>query len=185
MVARADATARTAESILIAAADVFWEDPRPDVNLERVAHLAGVSVRTVLRRFGSKEGLLAAAADREMRAVAAQRGQAPPGDLAATVDILLEHYEDYGRKVLKLLAAEATSPALQALADQGRVVHRQWCEDVFAHSLAGLPGSDRRRRLAQLVAVCDVQTWRLLRLDAALSRTQTHLALTEMLTPLT
>jgi hypothetical protein len=42
----------------------------------------------------------------------------------------------------------------------------------------------RERRLAQLVAVCDLSTWRLLRLDAGLSRRQTHLALLELLEPL-
>ena len=49
------------------------------------------------------------------------------------------------------------------------------------------PGRGRRarRRLAQLVAVCDVYTWKLLRRDAGLSRRQTELALVELLEPLT
>jgi hypothetical protein len=34
---------------------------------------------------------------------------------------------------------------------------------------------------AQLVAVCDVYTWRLLRRQSGLSRRQTELALTELL----
>jgi hypothetical protein len=44
---------------------------------------------------------------------------------------------------------------------------------------------ERARRLAQLVAVCDVYTWKLLRRDAALSRRQTELAVIELLQPLT
>src|SRR5215469_11979235 len=38
--------------------------------------------------------------------------------------------------------------------------------------------------MAQIVAVCDVYTWKLLRRDAGLSRPQTELALAELLIPL-
>ena len=54
---RADATGRTREGILAAAQALFREDPRLDPSLETVAERAGVSARTVLRQFGSKEGL--------------------------------------------------------------------------------------------------------------------------------
>jgi hypothetical protein len=43
---------------------------------------------------------------------------------------------------------------------------------------------ERERRLAQFVALCDVYTWKLLRRDARLSRSQTELAMTELLNPL-
>ena len=43
---------------------------------------------------------------------------------------------------------------------------------------------EHQRRLAQLVAVCDVYTWKLLRRDAGLSRDQTELAIVELLNPL-
>lgn len=184
MSARADAAARTSEAILAAATGIFWEDPRADVNLEAVAERANVSVRTVLRRFGSKEGLLAAAGDREMRLVGEQRGQARPGDIDHTVQTLLDHYEVYGPRVLKLLSAEASSPALRERADIGREVHRQWCQKVFEPLITSTPAPARARRIAQLVAICDVQTWRLLRLDSALSRQQTHEALVEMISAL-
>jgi hypothetical protein len=39
--------------------------------------------------------------------------------------------------------------------------------------------------MAQFVAICDVYTWKLLRLDAGLSRRQAAVALVEMLTPFT
>lgn len=185
MGARAEAAERTSEEILAAAAEVFWSQPRADLALDEVARRAGVSVRTVLRKFGSKEGLLAAAGDREQRLVGAQRGQAPPGDVEAAMEVLLEHYESYGTKVLRLLAAESSSPALRELADRGRAVHRQWCRTVFAPFLSSLRGVARRRREAQFVAICDVQTWRLLRLDSGLSVNQTRVALTEMVMPLT
>lgn len=56
---------------------------------------------------------------------------------------------------------------------------------VFSPWRAGRTGVARRRLLAQLVAVCDVYTWKLLRLDFGLSRHQTELALRGLLDPLT
>jgi hypothetical protein len=55
---------------------VFWQRPVDDIPLEEVAGRAGVSVQTVIRRFGGKQGLLAAAAERETERVRRQRDQA-------------------------------------------------------------------------------------------------------------
>ncbi|HET9322167.1 MAG TPA: hypothetical protein VFO27_20405, partial [Bryobacteraceae bacterium] len=63
-------------------------------------------------------------------------------------------------------------------------VHREWCELVFASALSGLRHNERARRLAQLVAVCDVYTWKLLRVQSGLTRRQTELALVELVNPL-
>lgn len=185
MTARADAATATGERILDAAIAVFWERPVDEIPLEEVARRAGVSVQTVIRRFGGKHALLAAAAERETERVRQQRAQAPVGDLLRAVDNLLDHYEELGLPVLRLLAQEDRSPALRALAERGRTYHAEWCERVFAPHLAGLSGADRARRLAQLIAVTDVQTWKLLRHDRQLSRRQTALALMELLQPLT
>ena len=185
MQARAEAAAATGERILDAAVAVFWQRPVDDIPLEEVARRARVSVQTVNRRFGGKQGLLAATAQREADRVRRQRDQAPVGDLPGTVRNLVDHYEELGVPVLRLLAQEDRSPALHALADQGRAYHAGWCERVFAPVLEGLRGTERARRLAQLVAVTDVLTWKLLRRDRDLSRRQTELALIELLQPLT
>jgi AcrR family transcriptional regulator len=184
MVARAQAAAATAERVLDAAAGLFWEQPGDQISLDEVARRAGVSVQTVIRRFGGKDGLFAAAWERESERVRRQRDQAPPGDVAAAVRVLAEHYEMFGDRVLKLLAEEDRVPRLREIADRGRAFHRDWCARVFASALAGCPAVARERRLAQFVAVCDVYTWKLLRRDAGLSRRQTELALTELLNPL-
>jgi len=73
---------------------------------------------------------------------------------------------------------------LGPIADGGRALHQDWCKRVFAGALAGRAPLVRRRRLAQLVAVCDVYMWKLLRRDAGLSRAQTELAIVELLTPI-
>lgn len=184
MGARADAAAETAERILDAAVAAFWDRPSDQLLLDDVADRAGVSVRTVIRRFGTKEQLFAAAAAHELRRTRDSRETAAAGDTAAAIAVLVEHYEVMGDRVLKLLAEESRLPAMRAIADSGRAVHREWCARVFAPALAGLRGVDRARRLAQLVAVCDVYTWKLLRRDSRLSRRQTELALVELVAPL-
>jgi AcrR family transcriptional regulator len=185
MRARAENAEQTANRILAAAVELFWERPTTELSLDAVAERAGVSTRTVIRRFGGKDQLLVAAGDWDRRRVTDQRDRAPVGDVVMAVEVLVEHYEELGEKVLRLLAAQATMPALSPLVDQGRQVHRRWCRRVFAPYLEGLSASERRRRLAQYVAVCDVYTWKLLRLDSGLSRRQTQTALVEILIPLT
>jgi AcrR family transcriptional regulator len=184
MQARAEAAAATGDRILDAAVQVFWELPTEQVSLGEVARRADVTVQTVIRRFEGREGLMAAAARRESEKVRTQRMQAPIGDVVGAVQVLVEHYEDLGDKVLKMLAEENHAPQLREIADSGREVHRQWCERVFAPALSQLRGQDRERRLAQLVAVCDVYMWKLLRRQAGLSRRQTELALVELLNSL-
>lgn len=185
MVARAEAAAATAERILEATAEVFWESPTATVSLEEVARHSGVTVQTILRHFGSRDALMAAAADRESAKVRSQRDRAEPGKVQQAVSILVDHYEETGRKVLRMLAEEERVPSLKVIVDQGRELHREWCQRVFAPALARIPDpKTRRRRLAQFVAVCDVYTWKLLRVDQGLSRRESELALGELLNSL-
>lgn len=180
MVARAEATAATAERILDAATEVFWELPTDQISLDEVGRRAGVTVQTLIRRFGGREGLLAAGVQREAEKIQTQRMKAPVGDVALAVHELIDHYEALGDRVLKMLAEEDRLPGLRKIADGGRAVHREWCEGVFAPALSRMRHADRERRLAQLVAVCDVYTWKLLRRQAGLSRRQTELAVVEL-----
>jgi AcrR family transcriptional regulator len=182
MTARAAAAAATGERILDAAAEVFYATG--DLSLDAVAARAGVSVQTVIRRFGGRDGLFAAGLERESGRVRDQRDTAVVGDVDDAVRVLLDHYEEYGERVLTLLALEHRSPAAAEVVAQGRALHRSWCERVLGPALAGLDGAARARRLAQLVAVTDVLTWKLLRRDAGLPRADVELALRELLQPL-
>jgi AcrR family transcriptional regulator len=181
--ARAEAAAATGERILDVTTDLFWERPTDQISLAEVARRSGVTVQTVLRRFGSKDDLLGAAAERQFARTTEER-RPPADDPVGAVDVLLGHYEANGPGVLRLLAAEQSSPALARYADLGRRLHVEWCEHAFPSALLSLTGAARARRLAQVVAVCDVYTWKLLRQDAGLSRPQTRLALLELLEPL-
>lgn len=184
MVRRAETTARTRDRILDATAQLFWEEPGRDLTLERIAATAGVTVQTVIRHFGGRTGTFEAAVEREIARVRDERDPAAVSSTRDAVHQLVAHYERLGDRVMVLLAEEHRSAAVAAVLERGRLAHRRWCEEIFANALSGLSGPARRRRLAQLVAVCDVYTWKLLRRDAGLGRSATELALVELLTPL-
>jgi AcrR family transcriptional regulator len=185
MQSRAAATAATGTRILDAAETLFWAEPVAEISLDRIAELSGVTVQTVLRRYKSKDGLFEAAAQRAYERVGRQRDAAPKDDPAGAVRNLIDHYEEIGDRVLRLLGEEEKVPGLRKLTDRGRDFHRDWCQRVFDAALADLRGAARARRLAQLIAVTDVYMWKLLRRDRALSRRQTELAICELLEPLT
>jgi hypothetical protein len=80
---------------------------------------------------------------------------------------------------LRLLAQEDRVPQLREIADRGREFHYEWVERTFAPFLQNQDG--RRRLRAQLIALTDVYTWKLLHLDLSLDRAETRHALIEMI----
>lgn len=165
MRARAEATQATAERILDAAFEAFGSRSFGDVTLQEIANTAGVAVQTVIRRFGSKEGLFDAVGDRERSRVRAQR-QVPEGaDLQRRIEVLVEHYEEDGDMVLRLIGEEDRSPAVARVVAEGRKLHRRWVETNLAEVVASSRGAERRKRVDAAVAATDVFTWRLLRRD--------------------
>jgi AcrR family transcriptional regulator len=178
---RAEATRRTRQRILESALRFAAERYYDDVTLDAIAESAGVTVQTVLRHFPSKEVLAAAAAKLGTGIVEAQRGEAPVGDLRGAVRNLMDHYESgWGDLSLRLLAQEERVPPIGEITDHARGVHCDWVARLFKPMLATRRGRSRERLLAQLVAICDVYTWKILRRDRGLSREQTELALVEM-----
>ena len=180
---RAEPKAETQRRLLKAAKRLFLERPYPEVRLEDIAAVAGVSAPTVIHRFGSKEALLAAAIRSMQREVVAQRGQALVGDPGTAITNLVDHYERWGDPVIHFLSQEAAVPAILEITDSGRAFHVEWVERTFASSLPK-DSATRRRRLAQLTAVMDVYVWKVLRRDRGLSRDDTEAALLEAVTAL-
>lgn len=181
MVARAEAAARTHRQIVDAALLLYTERAFDQVSLEDVAARAGVTVRTVLRRFGTKEGLVEAVAEAGDAAIEDRRQEAPPGDVRAAARCLVGDYERYGDAIVRLLSEEERVPAFRRITERGRRLHREWVERAFAPQLAQRRGAARRRLLAALIAITDVYTWKLLRRDQRLSRALTAEVLEEML----
>jgi AcrR family transcriptional regulator len=181
MRARAEAAEQTRQRVLQAFVELSMERWLDQISLEDVATRAGVSLQTVFRRFGSKDGLLAAVGEEEGPRVEAQRAQAPVGDVAGEISTLFDHYEEMGDLVLRLLAQEERYPPIRAQTDRGRMLHREWVSRTFAPLLAGTAGAERERLQAQLIAITDVYVWKLLRRDLKLERPQAELALREMI----
>lgn len=179
MRARAEAAEETRRRILEAVISLHMERYYDQISLEAVAERAGVTVQTVLRRFGSKERLIDAATEVARGRVIRQRGEAPVGDVAGAVENLVDHYEEWGDSTLRLLAQEDRVPAFRRATDAGRSMHREWVERTFAPLLDGRSGEARERLLAELIAVCDVYFWKILRRDLGLGRGQTETALVE------
>lgn len=185
MTARAEAAEQTGERIVDAMLNRFASTPYDRIRLDDIAADAEVTVQTVVRRFGSKHGLLASAVQREFSRLAADRAAAMGDSPEATLRSLVAYYEHHGALILKLYAEAHQAPGVPELAQRGRDYHVQWCREAFADALgSGLDRRTRGRRLAQIVAVCDATTWRILRHDGGLSRRQTEQALLELLLPL-
>lgn len=182
---RAAATEATAQRILDSASDLFGESPFAQVTLAAVADDAGVTVQTVIRRFGSKERLFSAVARRRSIALRTARDEAIVGDVADAVAVLVEGYERWGAEVLQLLAQERQSPVIAQILVDARRFHRDWVARMFAPQLDRTDGATRGHELAKLVAVTDLYTWKVLRHDSGLDADQARTALTEMVEALT
>jgi AcrR family transcriptional regulator len=184
MTVRAASAAHTATAILDASWELFGEKVIAEITLADIAGRSGVTTQTVLRRFGDKEAVFAAMFDKLGAEVIERREQAQPNHLDDIVTKLVDNYDVSGHVMLKMLAEEATTSAVRGILQAGRRYHRKWCMTMFSDALAGLSKVHRERRLAQLVAICDLRTWEVLRVNSRLSRRETKLALTEMLAPL-
>jgi len=152
----------TSERIL-EATELLLADLAPGaLTLQAIAEGAGVTVRTVLRHFGSRDGCIEAVHRRVGERVTAQRGGVPPGRVDEALDALLAHYEEDGRLVLNLLAHESSDPAVGRAVSVGRAYHRAWVERCFGPLLGDAPEASV---VDALVAATDLYLWKLLRLD--------------------
>ena len=167
MRARKDATHATRDAIVAAAMSAVVAERSLGITLGSVADRAGVTVKTVLRHFGSREALIDATWARVRQDVMAER-IAPPGDRSRALVVLIEHYENRGDMVLGLLAEEDHEPRAKLMCSDGRVLHRRWVDEVFGAELPAEPGT-RDRLIDALVVATDLYCWKLLRRDRGLT----------------
>lgn len=171
MTARARAVEETRGRILDAVLSLHEQRFSADIPLADVAAEAGVSVQTVLRHFGSRDGLIGAAVERATAEVEAER-RSEPGDVAGAVRAVVEHYERRGDGVLLLLAQEGSEVFAAKVTAMGRALHRRWVETCFGPLLPR--GAARAAAMDLLVVATDVYTWKLLRRDRGLSAHSTR-----------
>jgi AcrR family transcriptional regulator len=179
---RADSTQATRQRILDAALEVGTDRWYDEVTLREIAAAAGVALQTVVNHFGTKEGVLIATIESGVGQALVMEGrrQAPVDDVDAAVHLLVEDYERIGDTVIRNLAIEGRIPAISPAVEVGRKEHRDWLRHVFPAALAGLHGGAYGQRLDLLVCATDVYTWKLLRRDRKLSRSQTEAAIAEL-----
>jgi AcrR family transcriptional regulator len=173
----AQATARRIVDAFLARLMNQWFD---EITLDRVAEDAGVTVQTVVRRFGGKEGLLAEAVQIMGDQVSARRAT-PPGDIGRLVKNLFEDYEQTGDAVIRLLALEPRHAALTRFLEVGRRWHRDWVAGHFEVEVARLDVPARERALDALVIATDVYTWKLLRRDMGRSVSKARTTMNQLI----
>jgi len=136
-----------------------------EITLDDIARESGVTVRTVLRRFGSRDGAFEAAFSRIETEIKSLRRPSPPGDIDAAIESLVDQYEQMGDLNIRALEAEDLLPLVHRGLEVGRRAHREWLSTVFAPGLARLSSRERERRLVALYAATDIYLWKLLRRD--------------------
>jgi len=177
--ARAESSEATGRRIIDAFLARLLNQWFDEITLDRVAEDAGVTVQTIVRRFGSKDGLLASAV-KVMAVQIEARRTAPAGNVQELVTRLIEDYEHTGDGVIRLLALEPRYPALQEVLEFGRKEHRRWVATAFAEPLSKLDAPGRANALDALVVAMDVYTWKLLRRDMGRSAAGTGRTMTRL-----
>lgn len=162
--ARAQAASETADRILrafVVRMEQGWFD---EIRLEDVATDAEVTVQTVIRRFGGRDGLLSAA-EAVMKEDITNARQVLKGDVRRALDAIVAEYESLGSLIIRLLAQEQRYPPIKAVTDTGRAIHREWVGTIFEPWLDRMIPDARTRAHDELVIALDVYVWKLLRLD--------------------
>lgn len=162
--ARAEAMEATRRRIVAAFLGFARDCWLHEITLDAVAKEAGVTVQTVIRHYGGKDGLIEAAHQLFIKEIPERRA-VPPGAVDQALAALVADYELTGDVVIRYLAQEDRYPALQRAMAYGRANHREWVEAVLAPWLSSLEKPAHAIRLKALIAATDVYTWKLLRRD--------------------
>ena len=179
--ARAAATSGNTERIMAAAFELFIERPFDQITLPAVAERAGVGLQTVIRRVGTKDGLVAAVDAWLAPQVAAEGLGAPDdSDPAHVAAAFRRHYDKWAAAIERTLTQADSSPALAANAESGRAAHREWLATAFADALASSPDPDLLR--GRLVAVTGVELWLVLTRHEGLTPDQAEQTLRTLIT---
>jgi len=179
--ARAQQTQANADRVVHTAVSLVKKTERTaDITLEDISKGSGVTVRTILRRFGSRDGVLEAAFAEIKTEFRSYRAPTTPGDVDAAVRALLDQYERIGDLNIRALEQEHQLPLLHRALTAARRSHREWLQHTFGPQLSQLAPREHDHRVTSLYAATDVYLWKLLRRDLGLDRDQTEAAFTRL-----
>lgn len=162
---RAESSAQTALDIFAATAELWHEHAIGDITLEAIAERANVSVRTIIRRYGSKEGLFEACIQNNAVDMESHREKAEPGNVDDVIHCLLTDYEAHGDAMVRTLAVEEQLDIARRVLKAGRIYHREWCQRMFAPFLPEKQTNGYEQELMAFVAATELYLWKLLRRD--------------------
>ncbi len=172
--ARAQVTEANTQSVVDATVALIKKVRRlSEITLDDIARESGITVRTVLRRFGSRDGGLDAAFAQLSKEVEAARAPSEAGDVNRALTNLLAQYEQMGDLNIRALEEEDQFPSLHELLEGGRRYHREWLVHVFGPELGHLSRAERELAIASLYVATDVYVWKLLRRDMKLGKRDT------------
>lgn len=178
---RAESADANTERILAAGAELFGERPFDQITLAAVAERAEVGVQTVIRRVGTKDGLVRAVNVWLVPQIEGARGEPDVSDPAVVAERLARQYERWGQVTDRAIRQQDVSPALAEVAAAGRQAHRAWTAAAFAAELDRRRPADRHDLLGRLTAVCGVELWLVLRNDEGLSVEATRAAVADLI----
>lgn len=171
---RTESANLTEKKILKGLFDTWLENSLHDITLDKVAQRSGVTVRTILRKFGSKEGLFDAALKGDIGEMASRKNRTEAGNLESIMDTLMEEYEATGKAGIRTLALEHELTQAAELIAKGRRVHWAWCARVFAPYMIGLDAENQHQMVGALYVETDINCWKLLRIDFSFSEAETR-----------
>lgn len=131
------------------------------VTLQSVADRAEVSLKTLVRHFGTKEELLRACMEVSTAREEGAR-QVPVGDVPAVAAVLAERYELIADRHVRRSHLEFMYPVMAEWLGRVRQSHMGWLGRAFAPWLPG-DGAVRDHRLRQLFWATELRAWWALR----------------------
>jgi AcrR family transcriptional regulator len=171
---RTKASEMTSEEIIRVVGELWMKYSIDEITLQMVALNAGVTVMTILRKFGSKEGLFEAAIRTDTAGIQDVRKESQAGNISQAISILMKEYEYAGQAVIRTLAVENDLPVAAKILKKGRELHKEWCQRIFAQYLPESSDKKYEIMLGAFYAATDVYKWKLLRKDLGYSKEETE-----------
>lgn len=181
MQARAESARNTEQRILAAMVELWMQKSLTDITLDDVAAAAGVTVRTVMRKYENKDGLIEASIKSYATDMPLIRNARPHRTWQEAVQALLQEYETNGDAVIRTLAIEHEFPAAARIAEHGREQHAQWCANVFSRALPRKNTAGYTSKLLAVRTATDIYLWKLLRRDLGHSLQKTGSVMIQLL----
>ena len=168
---RAESSVQTAQDIYIATVELWHERSIQHITLDAIAARAGVSIRTIIRRFGSKKGLFEACI--QNTEPESEREKATVGNIEEAIHYLLMDYEAHGDAIIKTLAIEDELEVAQITLESGRKYHQAWCARIFAPFLSSNDDVASEQTLRCFIVATEFYLWKLMRRDLKYSFEET------------